>query len=85
MQMQIKDIHDYYEVITKVWAYFRKYYEKYDADKALEDAQAFGEWVKYKGPRLYEFGQQIMRIAWKEVGQLHEMRVKNGEETNKIT
>lgn len=79
MQMQIKDVHEYYEVITKVWAYFRKFYTEYDADKALEGVQDFEAWLKFKGPRLYEFGMQIIRIAWKEVGELHEMRKKNEE------
>ena len=79
MQMQIKDVHEYYEVITKVWAYFRKFYTEYDADKALEGVQDCEAWVKFKGPRLYEFGMQIIRIAWKEVGELHEMRKKNEE------
>ena len=41
----------------------------------------FESWVKYKGPRLYEFGMKIIKIAWQEVGELHEMRKKNeGEE-----
>lgn len=77
MQMKIKDVHEYYEVITKIWAFFRKYYADYDADKSLESVQEFEAWLKYKGPRLYEFGMQIIRIAWKEVGELHEMRIKN--------
>lgn len=79
MQMQIRDIHDYYEVITKIWAYFRKFYTKYDPDQALQELQDFESWVKFKGPRLYEFGMQLIKIAWKEVGELHEMRVNNGE------
>ena len=77
MQMQIKDIHDYYEVITKVWAFFRKYYENYDADKALQGVEDFAKWAKYRGPRLYEFGMQLIRVAWKEVGELNEMREQN--------
>jgi len=77
MQMKIKNIQDYYEVITKIWAYFRKFYTNYDADKALQEVQDFEAWLKYKGPRLYEFGMQIIRIAWKEVGELHEMRIKD--------
>jgi len=76
MQMKIKNIQDYYEVITKIWAYFRKFYTNYDADKALQEVQDFEAWLKYKGPRLYEFGMQIIKIAWKEVGELHEMRMK---------
>ena len=75
---KIRDIKDYYEVITKIWAYFRQFYTEYDADKALKGVQNFEAWLKYKGPRLYEFGMQIIRIAWKEVGELHELR-KNGE------
>lgn len=75
---KIRDIKDYYEVITKIWAYFRQFYTEYDADKALKGVQDFETWLKYKGPRLYEFGMQIIRIAWKEVGELHELR-KNGE------
>ena len=78
MQMQIKDVHDYYEVITKIWAYFRKFYTEYDADKALQGVEDFEAWLKYKGPRLYEFGMAIIRIAWKEVGELHEMRINKG-------
>lgn len=76
MQMKIKNIQDYYEVITKIWTYFRKFYTNYDADKALQEVQDFEAWLKYKGPRLYEFGMQIIKIAWKEVGELHEMRMK---------
>lgn len=82
MQKRIKDLHDYYEVITKVWAYFRKYYENYNADEALQGVYAFEEWAKYQGPRLYEFGMQLIRIAWKEAGELHEMRKEN-ENDNK--
>ena len=37
----------------------------------------FENWVKYKGPRLYEFGMKLIKIAWKEVGELHEMRKEN--------
>jgi len=81
MQMKIRDTHEYYEVYTKVWAYFRKYYKEYDADKALEGVREFEKWVKDKGPRLYEFGMQLIKIAWKEVGELHEMRKEN-EGTN---
>lgn len=80
MQMQIKDIHDYYEIITKVWGFFRQFYENYDADKALEGVQDFEAWLKFKGPRLYEFGMQLIRIAWKEAGELHEIRGKNEQE-----
>jgi hypothetical protein len=79
MQKQIKDIHDYYEIITKLWGYFRKFYTNYDADQALQELKDFEEWVKYKGPRLYDFGMNLIRIAWKEVGELHEMRKENGE------
>lgn len=77
MQMQIKDIHDYYEIITKLWGYFRKFYENYDAEEALQGVYDFENWIKYKGPRLYEFGMKLIKIAWKEVGELHEMRKEN--------
>ena len=80
MQMRIKDIHDYYEVITKVWGFFRKFYENYDADGVLQEVEDFEKWAKYQGPRIYEFGMQLIRIAWKEVGELHEMRRKNEQE-----
>ena len=33
---KMRDIKEYYEVITKIWAYFRQFYTEYDADKALE-------------------------------------------------
>lgn len=79
--MQIKDTHEYYEVITKIWAYFRKFYKDYDADKALAECQDFEEWLKYKGPRLYEFGMKIIRIVYIEVGELHEMRLKDEKES----
>ena len=77
MQLTVRDIKEYYEVITKVWAYFRTYYTNYDADKALEDLQDFEAWAKYKGPRIYQFGMQIIKIAWKEVGEIHEIRKAN--------
>lgn len=80
MQKTIKDIHEYYEVITKIWAFFRKFYTDYDADKSVEAVQEFEAWIKYKGPRLYEFGMQIIRIAWRELGQLEEMRLQNEQE-----
>lgn len=74
MQKQIKDVHEYYEIITKVWAYFRKFYKEYDAEEALQGVRDFEEWVKYKGPRLYEFGIKLIKIAWQEVGEIHELR-----------
>lgn len=77
MQKTIKDTHEYYEVYTKVWAYFRKYYKDYDADAALQGAEDFSDWLKFKGPRMYEFGMALIKIAWKEVGELHEMRKEN--------
>ena len=77
MQKTIKDTHEYYEVYTKVWAYFRKYYKDYDADAALQGVEDFADWLKYKGPRMYEFGMALIKIAWKEVGELHEMRKEN--------
>lgn len=80
MQKTIKDVHEYYEVITKVWAFFRKFYSEYDADKSVEAVQEFESWLKFKGPRLYEFGMQIIKIAWNEVGELHEMREQNEQE-----
>ena len=79
MQMKIKDIHEYYEVVTKCWAYFKRLYTNYDADKALEELQDFESWVKYKGPRMYEFGMKLIKIMWKEVGELYEMRRQNGD------
>lgn len=82
MQKIIKDTHEYYEVYTKVWAYFRKYYNNYDAEEALQGVEDFAEWLKYKGPRLYEFGMSLIKIAWKEVGELYEMRKEN-EQTDK--
>ena len=81
MQMKIKDVHEYYEVVTKAWAYFRKFYANYDADKALEGVEDFEAWLKYKGPRLYEFGMKLIKIMWRETGELHEMRLQNGENT----
>lgn len=83
MVMQIKDIHDYYEIITKLWGYFRKFYEKYDAEEALQGVYDFEDWVKYKGPRLYEFGMKLIRILWAELGELNEMRKQNEENQNK--
>lgn len=77
MQMKIRDVHEYYEIITKIWAFFRKFYADYDSDKALQSVEEFETWLKFKGPRLYGFGMQIIKIAWKEVGELHEMRLKN--------
>ena len=74
MQKIIKDTHDYYEVYTKVWAYFRKFYKEYDAEEALQGVRDFEEWVKFKGPRLYEFGMKLIKIAWQEVGEIHELR-----------
>lgn len=74
---KIRDVHEYYEVVTKVWAYFRKYYTNYDPDEALQGVYDFEEWAKNRGPRLYEFGMQLVRIAWKEVGELHEIRKKS--------
>lgn len=83
MVMQIKNIHDYYEIITKLWGYFRKFYEKYDAEEALQGVYDFEDWVKYKGPRLYEFGMKLIRILWAELGELNEMRKQNEENQNK--
>lgn len=80
MQKQIKDIHDYYDVITGIWRYFRKFYTNYDADLALKEYHDFGDKLKFKGPRLYEFGMALIKIAWKEVGELHEMRKQNEQE-----
>lgn len=80
MQMKIKDVHEYYEVITKVWAYFRKFYTNYDAEAALQGVMDFEEWAKYKGPRLYEFGRKLIKVAWQEVGELHEMRKQNEDQ-----
>ena len=80
MQKQIKDIHDYYEIVTKLWSFFRKFYAEYDADLALKELKDFEQWVKFKGPRLYEFGMALIKIAWKEVGELHEMRKQNEQE-----
>ena len=77
MRKKIRDVHEYYEIITKIWAYFRKFYTEYNADKALAGVQEFESWVKYKGPRLYEFGMKIIKIVWQEVGELHEMRKQN--------
>lgn len=77
MQKTIKDTHEYYEVYTKVWAYFRKYYKDYDPDEALQGVRDFADWVKYKGPRMYEFGMALIKIAWREVGELYEMRKEN--------
>ena len=82
MQKTIKDVHEYYEVITKLWAYFRKYYANYNPDEALQGVRDFEEWVKYKGPRLYEFGMKLVKVMWQEVGELHEMRLQN-ERTDK--
>ena len=79
MQKTIRDLQDYYEIITRIWAYFRKFYTEYNADAALQELLEFEKWVKTKGPRLYEFGMQIIKIAWKEVGELHEMRKENAE------
>ena len=42
--------------------------------KGVED---FADWVKYKGPRMYEFGMALIKIAWREVGELYEMRKEN--------
>ena len=81
MQMKIKDIRDYYEVITKVWTYFRKFYENYNADDALQGVEDFEAWVKYKGPRLYSFGMKLIKVAWQEVWEIQEMRDQN-ERTN---
>ena len=81
MQMKIKDVHEYYEIVTKCWAYFRKFYANYDADKALEGVEDFEAWLKYKGPRLYEFGMKLIKIMWRDTGELHEMRLQNGENT----
>ena len=47
MQKKIRDIHEYYEIITKIWAYFRKFYTEYNADKALAGVQEFESWVTY--------------------------------------
>ena len=82
MQKTIKDLHEYYEVITKAWAYFRKYYTNYDADEAYQGVKDFEDWLKYKGPRLYEFGMPLIKLAWKEVGELYEMRKENEQITD---
>jgi len=83
MQMKIKDIRDYYEVVTKLWGYFRKFYTDYDAEAALQGVRDFEEWVKFKGPRLYEFGMKLIKIMWQEVGELHEMRAENEKDKSK--
>lgn len=74
MQKKISDIKVYYEVVTKVWTYFRKMYSEYDADQALQGVYDFEAWAKYKGPRIYEFGMKMIKLAWQEAGELHEMR-----------
>lgn len=71
---KIRDVKEYYEIITKIWAFFRAFYNDYDADKSVEEVQKFEKWLQGKGPRLYEFGMKIMKIAWKEVGEIHEQR-----------
>lgn len=77
MQMTIKDVHEYYEVVTRAWAYLRKYYTDYDAEAALQGVKDFEAWLKFKGPRLYEFGMKLIKIMWQEAGELHEMRIQN--------
>ena len=74
---KVRDVKEYYEVITRIWSFFRRFYTEYDADKALEEVENFEKWAKEGSPRIYQFGMQIMRIAWKEVGEIHEIREKS--------
>jgi len=77
------DIKNYYEVITEVWKFFKKYYAEFDGELALADIYKFEEHFKQKkyGPRVYDIAMRTIRMYWQEAGEVHEIK-KNREGIN---